>query len=215
MPAIVAPGIARYTIRQTQAEQEVVNILDVRVGEGGPLDDRDSALRIVARDILDNWNDHILALQVDNVTALSVDYLDLNSLTGPRGSITTTDNTTWPAEGANSSDAAMPGMVAMRIDKETTGGHGTKRGRLYLAGIAETGTAGDDVTNWSSLTVSTVQAAFAAFDGGAFDREGVGSPSSVPVVIHTVDGVYSSDSDITAWTANPNISTQVRRGALR
>lgn len=215
MAPIVAPRICRFTVNQEMGGQQIANVLDLYVDENDVITDRTDACRWTAQDILNNWTDHILPAQVDNLSATSVDWLDLNSLSGSRGSVASTEDNVWPQEGGNTSDAAMPNVIALRVDKETTGGRGTKRGRMYIAGIAESGTASDDVTDWSALTVSSMQERLDDFYNGITDENPFAIFQSRLVVVHTVGGVYSGNSTVNGMTVRAPIGTQVRRGSLR
>lgn len=215
MAPIVAPDICRYTINQTLGGQPVVNIVDMWVISTNPLEDRATHLYEVAGDILNNWSDHVLAGQVDNLVAESISWIDLDSLDGVRGERSSTDDNDWPQSGGLTAQATMPAVVAFRIDKNTSGGRGTKSGRMYLSGIPEDFTDPNSAQSWGPTVVDGLNAQMASFLSGINNEEGPDGKEQDMVVIHTRDGVYRDYSIVTSLTANSAVSTQVRRGVLR
>lgn len=215
MAPIVAPNIARFTVNQAIGGQDVANVLDMRVTNINPLESRDQALFELAGDILNNWSEHIQAFQIDDISALSVSWLDLDSLTGTRGERTQTSTYEWPRNGRNVTDAAMPAVVAARVDKATTGVRGTRGGRMYISGCVEQWSAASVTMTWDSATQDSLNGFLADFLDGINDEAGVNGRDQELVVVHTRNGAYLDYSAVSALTLNPNISTQVRRGTLR
>lgn len=215
MAPIVAPNICRYSINQTLGGQPVVNVLDMEVISTNPLEDRPQHLFEVAGDILNNWTDHVLSQQVNDLSARSVSWIDLDSLDGTRGDRSSTSAETWPQNGAQAVEAAMPAVVSMRIDKATSGGRGTKSGRMYLAGCGEGWTSPDVTQTWLSSLMASVQASLGNFLNGINNEAGPNGREQALVVVHTREGVYRDHSPVTSLTVNSAISTQVRRGTLR
>jgi len=215
MAPLVVPGVCRFSVHQSLGGQAVVNIVDMQVDTTGSEVGRADALFEVAGDILNNWDDHLLSLAVNELVAEEVRWLDLDSLTGPTGSRSSTDANVWPKEGGDITASVMPGMVAMRVDKRTTGGRGTKQGRMYLAGLNEVQTASGVALSWEPATVSGYNAALASFLSGINDQDIGGVPLAVQRQMVVVHGSTSTYSDVESLQVNPLISTQVRRGALR
>lgn len=215
MAPIVAPQICRYTVNQVIGGQPVANILDIRVFDENPLDTRENLLFEVGGDILNNWDDHILDFQINELQAISVSWIDLDSLDGSRGERQSTSANTWPKAGGNASDPALPAVTALRVDKGTTGGRGTKSGRMYIAGVAETHTPVDNTQSWSTEMREAVDARLEDFLSGIAGEAGPDGREQDLVVVHTRDGVYRSYSVVNSLACNPAISTQVRRGTLR
>lgn len=215
MAPIVVPGVARFSVIQSIGGQPVVNIIDMQVDTTGSPVSRSEALDIVAGDILNNWDDHILQAQRADISAQEVRYLDLNSLNGPTGSRSSTSANTWPKAGADSAGASMPAVVAMRVDKRTAGGRGTKQGRMYLAGIHEQGTDNGVTQTWNSSWITSFNAALASFLEGINDQDFGGVSTDIQrqmVVVHSTTQTYS---EVLSLSVNPAVSTQVRRGTLR
>lgn len=216
MAPIVAPLVARFSVNQQLAGQQVVNVIDMQITNISPFETREDALFSKAGDILNNWSDHILAFQCDDIQALSVSWLDIDSLDGSRGERSSTDDHSWPMQGGNVSQGIMPGMVAARVDKATAGGRGTKAGRMYLAAMPEARTDDGSALSWSAGTVTTINEYLDDFLNGINGTEGAGPlDEGYMVVVHTRDGEWTDSTPVTALTLNPLVSTQVRRGALR
>lgn len=215
MAPIVAPKVCRYTVNQTLGGQPVVNVLDMVLDEGAEPQSREEQLFEVAGDILNNWTDHILAFQCDDLEAVSVSWLDLSSLAGSRGERTSTSTNTWPENGGNVTQAVMPAVVAARIDKSTSGGRGTKGGRMYLAGMPEARTPEGSALSWDSATVDLINDYLSDFLDGINDQQGPYTDTRALCVNHTRDGEYIGSSIVQTLTLNSLVATQVRRGALR
>ena len=215
MPVLVVPDVCRFSVHQSLGGQEVVNIIDMQVDTTGSEVSRSEALFDVAGDILNNWNDHILGGQINDLQAVSVDWIDLNSENGPTGSRSTTSANQWPKAGSDAGSSIMPGMVALRIDKQTAGGRGTKKGRMYLAGVHEDATPSADSQRWDPGYTSGWTGRVTDLLEGINDQDLGGIPLAVSrqmVVVHAKLGTYS---EVTGLSANPYIATQVRRGSLR
>lgn len=215
MPPIIVPNVARYTVNQSIGGQVVANVLDMHVVSNDPLVDREQALYDVAGDILNNWDDHIAVMQTRDLNLLSVSWLDLSSLDGTRGERTSTDATTWPSVGSASQTATMPGVVALRVDKSVVGTRGSRNGRMYLAGIPEEWTATGVTQTWTNAALGAWNGYLADFLNDINQTAGPDFQERDLVVIHTVGGAYGSVSKVLELTANPAVSTQVRRGLLR
>lgn len=215
MAPIVAPKICRYTVNQVLGGQPVANILDMRITDETFIDPREDTLYDVAGDILNNWDDHIRPAQVNELQCVSVSWIDLDSLDGSRGERQVTSDSTWPASGGNATDAAMPAVVSMRVDKATSGGRGTKSGRMYLAGVSEAHTAADSTQTWTVEAQEGFQQRLDDFLAGIQSEAGPDGREQDLVVIHTRNGLYRDYSTVTSLRVNPRIATQVRRGSLR
>lgn len=215
MAPIVVPGVCRYSVHQRLGGQNVVNIIDMQIDTTGSNVSREDAIHGVAGDIINNWSDHILVEQRADLVAEEVRWLDLNSLTGSTGARNSTDGETWPKAGSLTGSAVMPAIVSLRVDKSTTGGRGTKRGRMYIAGVTEDATDAGVSQTWRQGVIDVWNDNLAEFLSGINDQDIGGLPLDVQrqmVVVHSVTETYS---DVESLTVNPNIASQVRRGVLR
>lgn len=208
--AIVLPNICRYAIHATYSGREVVNIVDmhVEINSGGP--NRADAVHDVAGDVLNNWDDHIRAFVVPEYVAQSISWVDLDTANGSVGSRASTDDTTWPAAGGFTAPP-MPGMVAMRVIKQTTGGRLARKGRMYLAGIDEGATADSAPNHIKAATVTAWNTRMADFLSGIKDSGINAVVDRKPVVIHTPKAAAPSWTEVTGYTVDPLLGTQRRR----
>lgn len=215
MAPIVVPGVCRFSVNQRLGGQPVVNVLDMQIDTTGSVVNRADACETVAKDIMDAWHGNFRTVQVDDLTCLDVSWLDINSLTGSRGTVTTTDDNEWPANGGVASNDAMPAVIAMRIDKTTSGGRGSRQGRMYLGGVLESWTDSGVTQSWAPGAIEEVTGIAGAFLDAVSDQEFIADVQRQLVVVHDVTGSSPSYSEVTALTVNAQIATQVRRGSLR
>lgn len=211
MPPIIAPGVCRFTVNGTYGGQVVANIIDMEIDTTGSIDSREDAIFAQAGILINEWSDSILEMLVPAYVATSVSWIDLNSLDGPTGNRTSTDQQTWPLGGQNA-EGAMPGNVAMRVDKQTTASRGQRKGRMYLPGLSEAFTLPGTPNTIDPAQVGPINGLLQSFLGD-LEQTGTDIPNyeSRMVVVHTVDGVYESDSRVTALTVNTKVGSQVRR----
>ena len=210
MAALVAPNLVRYTIEGTYAGQEVANIFDYWVIATNPLESREEALYDQCGDILNNWDDHILSRLASPYTARAVSWVDLESLDGSVGRRSSTDDNTWPKSGGNGSQA-FPGNVALRVDKLQNGGRRARNGRTYLVGLPEVGQGNPTNNEWDGTILTEFAEAMGDFLDGTNSEAGPDGREVDMVVIHTVDGVYNSHSNVTGVAARANVASQRRR----
>lgn len=213
MAAIVAPGIARYSINGTLDGQPVVNILDLNISdiESGS---REECVAWAAGDVLNQWADHVLPLVTSEYRFDSVSWVDLDSIDGSTGERSSTDGTTLPQPGGDAG-ACMPGGVSLLVRKIGSGGRRERNGRFYIAGISEGVTALGEVNTVNAGFVTIANAAFEALRSGLEGAEsspgfGVNYTSS-PNIVHTVNGVYVGKSRITSMQVDDRLATQRRR----
>lgn len=210
MAAIVAPGVCRYTINATYAGQDVANVFDYHIDGTNPLEDRSLHIFEQAGDILNNWSDHIVPLLASPYVARSVSWVDLTSLDGETGSRSSTSEHTWPMAGGNGAQA-FPGNVALRIDKVQSGGRRARNGRTYLVGLPEVGQGNPTNNEWDGTILETFGEAMADFVDGTNSEAGPDGREVDMVVVHTVNGVFQSRSNVTGVRAQANVASQRRR----
>ena len=219
MAPLIAPGIARFTVNQSFAGQPVANILDVRIDTTGSLDSRLEACTECARDILSNWDDHIRISQADDLTCLSVSWVDMNSESGSTGEVTTGTGAVWPAVGGGGS-APFSANVAVLVTKVLeTGTRNRRNGRMYLCGGAETWTTAGAPNQVDAATRATLNANLATFvndvnnGGDPFEAQwflGVTHTTNVGTP-EEPDIVFDGFSDLSAMVVQPLLATQRRR----
>lgn len=214
MAAITAPGVCRYAVNGSYQNRPVVNIVDLVLSDLGIGIDREEACFNSAGDILNQWSDHILPNLCDNYLALSVSWVDLDSLDGSTGERSSTADNTWSAGGEVTSPA-MPGNVAFRINKAVTSARGLRGGRMYLCGVPESATEDGAPNSVNAGTIAALNSALEAFRSGLEGPEVIGAGpdqyTSSPNVVHTIGGVYAGRSRITAYTTDGTLGSQRRR----
>lgn len=211
MAPIVAPQVCRFTINGTYAGEEVANVIDMQVDTTGGPEDRPTACYLIAGDILNNWDDHIRPGLVAAYTAVSVSWVDLNSLDGSTGERTSTSDTTWPANGGDSG-APSVGAGSVRLNKLQDGGRRARNGRLYLPGYSEGWTTSGQPNFLTPAIVAGWNESASDFLEGINDAEGPNNDHTRKmVVVHTVGGTYIGYSDVTALVCQAEVATQRRR----
>lgn len=208
--ALIINGVCRYAVHQSYAGRAVVNIIDMRVDTTGSPVSREDALESVAGDIINNWDDHIRPSQINDLVCESVSWVDLDSANGSVGQRSSTSATTWPTAGGTESPIPFPGMVAMRILKNTTGGRQARKGRMYLCGFDE-GKSGDNPNQWLPAFVSVMNTSMSSFLSGIRDTGAMLDVERFPVVVHTPKGATPTATEVTSYSVDPVMGTQRRR----
>lgn len=213
MAPLVVPDVCRFTVNQTFEGQPVANIIDMQIDTTGSSTTRTDAIFNIAGDILNNWTDHVLQFQSNNLTAVDVSWVDLNTLTGSTGARSTTSDNSWPQAGPGA-QSAFPGMVALRVDKQVVGNRQARNGRMYLCGMSEDLTADSPANEWAPSTISSYQAEINEFLDGINDQDIGGIPIDIQrqlVVVHTVNGVGTGYSEVSNLLVRSRVASQVRR----
>lgn len=214
MAAIVANGICRFTVHGTFAGRPVANILDMKIDTTGSLASRHDAIATQGGLIMGAWSEQVLdSIVVNNYTATKVSWIDLDSLTGETGERTVGGGRTWPASG-NGTISAMPGNVALRINKLTNGGRGSKNGRMYLCGVAENWTSDEDPNLVSNVNASGVTEAMTQFLQDITMNAGFTNPdfpSSQLHVVHTQNGAFVNTTEVVSLECDSTLASQRRR----
>ena len=212
MVALIAPAICRFAVNGTYGGRAVVNIVDMQIDTTGSTLAREDACFQQAGIIINEWDDSILTNLESYYKANSVSWVDLNSEDGSVGERTSTVDTTFPQPGKRTGTAAMPGNVALRINKTIVAQRGQRQGRMYLAGVSEAMTNGSVPNSLEAGQIATWNTALAAFLGDIAQSDSDPlSYNSKMVVVHTVDGVFTTYSDVTALTVDEFLGSQRRR----
>jgi hypothetical protein len=206
--------MCRFAVKQEMATVPIVNLLDMHIISVGGSARADNLFKQAGR-IINAWHTNIRTLQSNDLSLKSVDWIDFNSLDGAVGSRSTTDTTSWPANGTGAS-ATFPTFLALRITKALTAVRGARAGRMFLAGLSEEWSNTDDPQNVSAATLATINTNLAAFltainsSGGGIDPDYESHLS----VIHrpeTVPATNPSHSTVNNLIAQARLSHQVRR----
>jgi hypothetical protein len=138
MPLVV-PTICRYTLHGSYGGRPCDNVLDYHVDTTGSTVSRNDAIAGLAIVILDKWWARFGSVVTSEFTFQSVSWVDLNSATGVVGQISTTPTNSLPKTGTGGT-GGLAGNTAVLITKMTASVRGARSGRMYMAGLPETGT---------------------------------------------------------------------------
>jgi hypothetical protein len=208
MPALIAPGICRYTVNGLFNGRQVANIVDMQIDTTGSVVARDDAVDEVAGDILNNWSDEVLPNLTAQYIATSISWVDLDEADGSTGARTSTDGSTWPEPGG-SSDASAQGNVAFRINKQGTARRGQRAGRMYLCGVGESANLNTNGNAVNPTVQTALTAAMQEFLSGINDD--LGDATRKMVVLHVVGGIYLGYSDVGGLACDSTFGSQRRR----
>lgn len=218
MAGLIAPGIARYTVHGTYAGRNIANVLDFLITPGGGVDRADCVAHQAAV-LVSAWADEIVENIVNNYTANSVSWVDLDSALGTVGETTIGTGTDFPVSGTGV-DTAMPGNVAYRINKAIVAARGQRQGRMYLVGVPESSTSDAAPNTVDSTVRAALDVDLAAFLAVVSVAPG-GSPDmfSELHVVHTriTDPgppaviEYEGSSPVTGLTTDATLASQRRR----
>lgn len=208
MAAIVAPGIARFTVNGVFNGRPVANILDMQVDTTGSILSRAESCFTIAGDIINNWADHVLPIVSSQYQFTSVSWVDLDSLTASTGERSSTSDTDLPAQGSASGGTAQ-GNVAFRVNKAGVASRGQRAGRMYLVGVSEDANENSNGNQVNTAWQGYVNQAMQDFLDGITDQ--LDDPQRQLVVVHVVDGLYQGYSEVTNLSCDPRFGSQRRR----
>lgn len=175
--------------------RQVANIVHVRREEDDPATS--------ARDVLNNWQDHMRNEVPNNYVIDGVRYRDRNVADGVVGFLPID-----PAKGSvgGASGASTPPNTSVLVHKNTETTAGKRKGRLYLPGAPEAEIDEDGMLSTTLKTAwTTALNDFFAGLSGAADNE--------LVVVHFAGPTDATGevSVVTSLTVDPKMATQRRR----
>lgn len=132
MAIVYAQNVIEIAVKQTYSGRPAVNVWHMFHDQELTGGDKES----VVRDFANNWQDHVMGLQVNTVTLDSFDWRSLDPLDGTVGTLTPD-----PAKNTAGQDTAagMPPNVAILVHKNTSSRpRGRRDGRCYIVGVSET-----------------------------------------------------------------------------
>lgn len=173
----------------------VVNVLHVKREE----DDAAAS----ARDVLNNWQDHIVGALANNYTCVGAHFRDRNETAGVVGDILA--DAAKPRVGGSSGASSTPN-VAVLVRKLGVFHAGQKPGRFFLPGIEES--AVDEDGMLTTTFISAMNALLAAFLSGL---SGAGSNQLVTVHFAPTAPLAGVTTDVTQLVTDPKVATQRRR----
>jgi hypothetical protein len=158
-----------------------------------------------ARDVLNNWQDHIVPWFLNNYTLDGIHYVDTNSVDGVVGFLPPDD--AKPKVGGRVGAGAAP-AVCILVKKVIESRRGQRSGRFYLGPPQE-----DDTDENGGLNTDVrlaIDAAFADFLAGTDDDHGGGN-GACHVLHAKLAPLASTSSKINSYKTDTNLAVQRRR----
>lgn len=159
-----------------------------------------------ARDVLNNWQDHIVPLFINNYSVQGIRFLDINELDGITGFLPVDDSKPKVGPGTT---ATSPPALSMLVKKVISGKRSARAGRLYLPPPQENEMDENGVLLASRI--AAVDAGFESFRAGTDDDGGVGDNAGYIAVLHQFEGKPVSWSKVQSYKTQPLLGTQRRR----
>lgn len=205
--ALIVPSIVRCTIAGTYLGSPVANIIDVLVPEGWGDYERDEACKFTAENVLHHWHTHVLPLLKGQYIAESVSYVDLSSVDGVTGTVTSSGAVVWPYPGGVGGEP-YSGAIAILVTKSTGSRRGERSGRMFLTPPGEADINGNTI---GAPYVTALNDALETFLEEMNDM-GVGDVKTKLHVVHrTRFAEVGTSTAITSLSARARVSTQRRR----
>lgn len=209
--AIVAPGVFRVTMNGTYDSQPVAHVIDfVWEGVSGTQPNRIDMGPLVCAQLGAAWVGTLDLSQSNLVTYSGCTWVDLDSSEGPTG---TFNAAPFPFTCQNTSQP-MPGNVAPRIIKTSSGPRGSRRGSIYLPGGTDALTPASSANTMSGVAFTDLQTRVAAFYTDLINTFSPGGGATArirPVIVRTRSSEYRTTSAVTGFSVQPRLGSQRRR----
>ena len=206
MAIIYAQDVFEIAMHHEHAGRPVVNVLHIANDEGAQSD------ASKARDVLNNWQDHMISHQDDNLVLVGCTWRSLDPDDTNQGEISL--DPAKPTVGAYAGMGAPPN-VALLIKKVTANRQrGQRDGRMFLGGVP-VGTFGQGGDVLPDYRAAKQTACDAFLDGVNDDQWGVGGGSGL-VVLNTTPESRTAGSlpvtltwrPVTSLIVDSTLSTQ-------
>ena len=208
MPPVVAPGVVELTLRGVWIDRPWNTVLHMDI-DGSIFSDREDNIRDQAKIALNEWIDHIRPVCGANCVLQGCDYLDLDTLAGPRGTVAAADSPrVMPSAGTLTGDS-LSGAACCLIRKITQGARGTRNGRIFMPGLVESQTNGNIIGGGSVTALTTAWDDFLA--GMNQDVGGTFGFDSRMQVLHAPGDVFVSMAEVSTLEVDSRLATQRRR----
>lgn len=216
MPEIlVVGGVVRCTIRHTYTNGRAVdNVLDMKVTHTPP-ETRQDAIDSMVRDVLNNWQDEILGLNLlnNNLVLTDLHWLDLDDDDGNSGTIAPDPGK--PLNGGNAGAGATINCAYL-VHKNGAVGRRRRQGRMYLGGVGEANITEDGIL--SAGTVTDLNAGLSDFLDGINDDAILHEEQHLVVVhfrrdpdTHEIIDSSIGQTRVDSLTVDTLVATQRRR----
>jgi hypothetical protein len=191
-------GVTEVTIKGVWTNNKpIINVLHVTRGA-------DVNSTVAARDVLNNWQDHIVnGILANNYTLQGATFRDRGAVAGETGFIAPDPAKT--TVGTNTSITTPP-SVALLVRKAIATTAGNRSGRMYLGATQENEI--DEDGRLSAALISAVNTKLALFFNGVDDTD-----QARLVVVHGTGDDFGEKekSNVTSLLIDPMVATQRRR----
>jgi hypothetical protein len=216
MPLVV-PGVARFAINQVMGGRNVVNVLDYFIDTTGSTMSREDAVAGQAGSIVEQWSAEVQNQQTEDISAVSVSYVDLDEADGVTGSVVSGGAYTWPRAGQNTGPA-LPANTSVLVTKQAPSARGRRNGRMFITGFRETDTDESNPNRLSATAVGFWQSDMDSFLENTNELDGLGTAFSSNMVVVHITSRDSSGNPLTgdssvvqALAVDDVVATQRRR----
>lgn len=158
-----------------------------------------------ARDVLNNWQDHIVPMLINNYSVQGIRYLDVNEADGTTGYLVA--DPAKPVAGPGTTSTFPPALATV-VRKNINGSRNSRAGRLYIPPPQEN--EGDENGVVGAGRIATVNTGFASFHSGTDDSGGNGYIA----VLHQFVGKPVTWSRVLSYTCQALLGTQRRRMSI-
>lgn len=208
---LVVPGICRFSVRQTLAGIQVVNVLDLDI-DTNPGGDRAVAIHSCAGNILNAWYTNLRNQQVNELVVQDIAWIDLDTANGSIGVRSQTSERSWPQAGTDAG-GPLPSFVTGLVKKATGVARGAKSGRMFFAGLPEHITDVDNPNRIAAAALTSLNTSLNNFRTAINHDAGVSQDdyTSRLVVVHKPKIGAPFATQVTALTMNQALTYQTRR----
>lgn len=153
-------------------------------------------------DVLNNWQDHLVAQFPNNYTLQGARYIDVNAADGDTGFVA--KDAAKPYVGTIAGQVSPPALSIV-VTKNIGGQRNARAGRMYLPPAQETEMDEDGIVLQSKR--NSLDALLALFHDGTDDAGEIGYIA----VLHQVQGQPVSWSRVESYTTKARLGVQRRR----
>lgn len=207
MAIIFSDRVIEVALQHLISGRTSVNVVHVKLGIldiGGP--------EANSRDVVDNWQDHIVPLMTSNVTFTGAEWRSLDESDSSSGFLVPDDGKPTVGE---QTESPLPPNTAFLVRKQVTGrARGERNGRMYIAGVQEASV--DGAGNLGGAIPALFETGLADFFSGV--TGGIGPLNQLVVLTIPKAAREKGDAEFTVGTnevtqlvLDPKVATMRRR----
>lgn len=202
MPLIV-PGVVNVTIKGRHLGNKCYNTLSFAVNETISKTRQDCIAKLRSQ-VVNSWEDDVLPQLSNRYTFEGIETVDVNEAGGRVWDDSSGKTGVLTAE-------PLPSTVCVRVMKDAERRAGLRRGSLFIGGLVEAHTVGNQMY---AEARANMQAAMDAFYNEVEDSGTTSDWSYWPITVHRV-GDEVSISAIEGFSVQTSVSHQDRRMRVR